>query len=446
MDSAADVLGPTQARLSLTVPWPEQPLELRDAWTGSAELAGFRAGRLPLLSAVRDGGAAAPTRPVEAALLALVATAAGEHQLRALGRVDVDIVGGGVGEPLRLAAVVDLRPDIAVPDPASVVLAVDPVTVSEDAIQQHLDWIREGLADLDDVDRPAAAGDVVQAEIHTSVDGQDVPEATSRNVWYEVGSGYPVSGLDPDVVGLTPLPAGLNATLPGLVPGGSARFVTSLVGGGHAGHDATVTVTVTAVKQRRIPPLNDELAVRAGNFTAVDELRAAVTDGLRRAGTARRVQDVRDEVLRQLTAATAVPVPAGLLADEIAHRREWMRAELHRLGTSLSDHAATTHRTPEQIDDDLAKATEQRIRSQLLLDAVADREDIQVSEVEVGEAISHRADRVGALPQSYLADLIQAGAGPAVNTDVRRSKALARILQRVRLTDRDGNPLHLIGT
>src|SRR5690242_9110192 len=120
VDSVMEMRGPTQARLLVAAPWEALEPTLREvangAVPGTEGIAGFRAGRLPFHPIdQRDGGVVLP-RVVEAALLRLVAAAAGEHGLDQLGRADVEIVECAAGKPLRIAAVVDVRPHISVPD------------------------------------------------------------------------------------------------------------------------------------------------------------------------------------------------------------------------------------------------------------------------------------------------------------------------------------------
>jgi FKBP-type peptidyl-prolyl cis-trans isomerase (trigger factor) len=314
VQSAVEMLGPAQARLVAAVPWEALEPSLREACPAVDGLGGFH-GRLPFHPIdQRDGGVVLP-RAVEAALLRLIATVAGEHALDQLGRVDVEIIECAGGEPLRFAAVLDIRPSITVPDPSSLRVQVGPLSVPEDEVEAYLDALRQRLAESTEVN---------PADAEVDMDGHDV--------------------------------------------------------------------------------------------------RTALTERLRQAKNAQRLRAARNEVLMRLTAAAAVPAPEGLVRDEVENRRQWMLAELQRLGTSLADHLAATGTTDEQVEADLLAATAQRVRSQLLLDAVADAERLSVSAAEVSEAVAHLG-------------------GPATGTDVRRGKALAVLMQRVVLVDPAGRPV-----
>jgi trigger factor len=423
VNSTVDRLGPARVRLVVTVPWAALGSVLREACIagppGAGSLAGFRTGRLPFHPIDQRVGAAVLPRAVEAALLDLVATAAREHGLDPLGRSDVEIIDCGEGAPLRFAAVLDVRPEVTVPDASSLVIRVDPVSVSEDELQACLDELREQMAAPDDVDGPVTDGDLVRVELRTSVDGTidetDVDGTQGGVAWCEIGSGRPLVGVDPAVVAVERLSSILDTALVGLVVGGSVTLTAPAVGG-----VADVVATVAAVRRKRLSTL-DQFAARTGFGSTVDELRAAIADRLVRAKDTARLCAARDEALRQLTEAAAVSAPEGLVRDEVEHRRQWMLAELHRLGTSLADQLAATATTAEQLDAELVAATTQRVCSQLLLDALADTERLSVSTDELAEAVKRRGQ-------------IQA-------TDVRRGKALALVMQRATFIDPAGDPV-----
>jgi FKBP-type peptidyl-prolyl cis-trans isomerase (trigger factor) len=151
-----------------------------------------------------------------------------------------------------------------------------------------------------------------------------------------------------------------------------------------------------------------------------------------------RLHAVRDEALGQLTNAAAVPVPAGVLGDEIEYRKQWMLTELARVDTSLADYLTAEGKSEEQLDAELHDAVAQRLRSQLLLDAVAAAEGVQVSAEEQVETLEHNARRAGVPVSTYYHQLAGNGATDTIVTEVRRAKALAVVLGRISIVDTDG--------
>jgi trigger factor len=269
----------------------------------------------------------------------------------------------------------------------------------------------------------------VQVDLAATVDGTEVPGGSATNISHEVGSNQLLPGLDEALVGLS--------------AGDTASFTSQLVGGDFAGRDADVAVTVRTVKEKELPPLDDDFAQLASEFDSLDELR----DDLRtRLGRVKRVEQLyaaRDKALAQLVEAADVPAPEGVVRDEVDQRRQAMTDELERMGASMEEYLAVEQKSAEDVDKELSDAAIEGVRVQLLLDTLADQEDIQVSDDEFGHEIVHRAQRVGVAPQQYYDQLVRSGMAAAVFGDVRRGKALTVVLERVRITDTAGNQLSL---
>jgi trigger factor len=117
--------------------------------------------------------------------------------------------------------------------------------------------------------------------------------------------------------------------------------------------------------------------------------------------------------------------------------------QLERIGASLEEYLAAEEKSEEQVDVELAEAATEGVRIQLLLDTLADAEDVQVSDDEFGHEIVHRAQRAGMAPQQYYDQLVRSGAAGAVFGDVRRGKALSTVMERIKITDTAGNEVNL---
>jgi trigger factor len=120
-----------------------------------------------------------------------------------------------------------------------------------------------------------------------------------------------------------------------------------------------------------------------------------------------------------------------------------MVQQLEQMGAGLAEYLAAEDKTEEQIDTELAEAASEGVRIQLVLDTIAETEEVEVSDDEFGHEVVHRAQRAGVPPQQYYDQLVQAGAAAAVYGDVRRGKALALVMERVIMTDTNGEVLTL---
>jgi trigger factor len=432
--STVETLSPTRVRLAIEVPFVELEPSLRKAYREIAQqvnVPGFRRGKVPaMVIDQRIGRGAVLNEAVQEAIPQNFLAAVQEHDVKTIGRPEVEITELADGDKLAFTAEVDVRPPINIPDLSTVEVVVDEARIDESEVDEQVNGLRERFATLKTVERPAQIGDYVQLDLVATVDGEEVPGGSASNISHEVGSQQLLPGLDDVLVGLS--------------AGDSTTFKTQLVGGEFAGRDADVAVTVRTVKEKQLPELDDEFAQLASEFDTLEELR---TDLRERVGRAKRVEQLyaaRDKALKQLVDAAEIPAPESVVREEVEHRKQAMVDQLERIGASLEDYLATEDdKTEEQLDAELLEAAAEAVKIQLLLDALADAEEVQVSDDEFGHEIVHRAQAAGMTPQQYYDQLVRSGTAGAVFGDVRRAKSLTAVLERIKISDSAGNQLNL---
>ncbi|WP_305789091.1 trigger factor [Symbioplanes lichenis] len=433
MKSTVETLSPTRVRLAIEVPFDELKPSLQKAYReigSQIQIPGFRKGKIP--SAVIDqrvGRGAVLNEAVQEAIPQQILAAVREHEVKTLGRPEVEITEFADNEPLKFTAEVDVRPEIAIPDLSAIKVEVPAVEIGDNEIDEQINGLRERFATLKTVERAAEEGDYVQLDLRATVDGEEVPGGSATNISHEVGSKQLLPGLDEVLVGLS---ADAETT-----------FTTQLVGGDFAGRDAEVEVKVRSVKDKQLPEINDEFAQMASEFDTLDELKADLKERLGKVKKVEQIYAARDEALKQLVEAAEIPAPEGIVKDEVEGRKQAMTDQLERIGATLEDYLASEEKTEEQIDTELTEAATEGVKIQLLLDTIADRDDIQVSDDEFGHEIVHRAQRAQMQPQQYYDQLVQSGAATAVFGDVRRGKALASVMEQVEMKDTEGTVLTL---
>jgi trigger factor len=304
---------------------------------------------------------------------------------------------------------------------------VDAVEIADADIDEQVNGLRERFATLKSVERPAQDGDYAQLDLRATVDGEEVPGGSATNISHEVGSKQLLPGLDEVLVGL--------------VAGAETTFTTQLVGGDYAGRDAEVAVTVRTVKEKQLPAVDDEFAQLASEFDTLDELRSDLRERLAKVKKVEQIYAARDKALEQLVEQAQIPAPEGVIREEVEGRKQAMADQLERIGASMEDYLASEEKTEEQIDSELTEAATAGVKIQLLLDTIADAQEIQVSDDEFGHEIVHRAQRAQMQPQQYYDQLVRSGAAAAVYGDVRRGKALAYVMEHVSMQDAAGNKL-----
>ena len=433
MKSTVETLSPTRVKLAIEVPFDELRPSLQKAYReigAQVQVPGFRRGKVP--SAVIDqrvGRGAVLNEAVQEAIPQQILAAVREHEVKTLGRPEVEITEFTDGNPLKFTAEVDVRPEITVPDLSTISVTVPAVEIGDNEIDEQVNGLRERFATLKTVERDAAEGDYVQLDLNATVDGEEVPGGSATNISHEVGSKQLLPGLDDVLVGMK--------------AGDEATFTTELVGGDFAGREALVAVTVRSVKDKQLPEVDDEFAQLASEFDTLEELRGDLRERLTRVKKVEQIYAARDEALKQLVEAAEIPAPEGVVKDEVEGRKQAMTDQLERIGATLQDYLTSEEKTEEQIDAELTEAAEEGVRIQLLLDTIADAEDVQVSDDEFGHEIVHRAQRAQMQPQQYYDQLVRSGAAAAVFGDVRRGKALASVMERVTMKDSEGTTLSL---
>lgn len=393
------------------------------------KIPGFRKGKAPRpIIDAQVGRDVVLTEFLEEAVPRYYREALREHELAPIAQPDIDLEQLEEGKPFVFTATVEIRPRLQLTEADYKGIRVErPSTqVSEEEVERFLDALRERFAELETVQRPAATGDYVLIDLRATIHDEEVPEATRSDFLYEVGAGEFTGTLDAQLVGKR---AGeilkFNATL-------DDRF------GERAGQEVTFQVLLKEVRGKKLPAADDEFAKTASEFDTIEELRAALREQLAANKEREADAEVRDRVLRALVEATEVDLPETLVEEETEHRVHHARERAEQLGLPLE-------RLLElQGTDELrfrAEAREHAVRAitaDLVLEAVARAEDIQVTAEELAQEIGRLAQALGRDPREVAETLEQGGQVVALAGDIIRSKALDVLVEHAEIVPEDG--------
>ena len=429
MKSTVEQLSPTRVRINVEVPFTELQPDFDRAYRELAKqvrLPGFRPGKAPAkLLEARVGREAMLDQVVNEALPSRYGQAVTESDVRPLGQPDIQVTKMEYGQELVFTAEVDVRPEITLPDLSALKITVDPVKVSDEDVDAELQSLRARFGTLTGVERPAATGDFVSIDLSANIDGEDVPEASTKGLSHEVGSGQLIDGVDDAIVGLS--------------AGESRTFTTTMAAGPHAGKEAEVTVTVGSVKERELPEPDDEFAQLASEFDTIDELRASLADQVSGAKRVQQAEDIRVAALDALREQVDMPLPEAIVQAQVDNT---LHSALHGLDHDEAKFAEALEKqgsSREEFDANTRSNAEKAIKTQLLLDALGDDLDIQVSQQDLTERLVLSSQQYGIEPQQLLAYLQQNDQLPAMFADVRRGLTIAAAVEAATVTDTDGN-------
>ena len=421
MKTAVEKLNPTLAKIEVEVPFAEFKPYLDRTYknlSGQISVPGFRKGKLPKqLIEQRAGFDYIVEASLNDALNDYYAQALGENELSPLAQPELDVQSQPSTEnreaDVKLTITVTVRPEIELPNYEGLEVEVDEVEVTAEDEVQALDALRERFGTLKTVERPAADKDFVTIDIAAEIDGEQVDAANDLS--YQIGSGTMLDGIDEALTGLS---AGEDAT-----------FETKLSGGEHAGEQAIIKVKLTAVKERELPEADDEFAQLASEFDTIDELKEDIKKQVAEAKVAEQGTQARDKVLAKLVELVEVPVPEKVIEDQLEQHFNNPNAE--------ADHDTEEHRA------EVRENTETAFKNEMVLDAVADKEEVTVDQAEMINYIITMSSQYGMDPNQFAQMLDGSGQAGALVGEVRRSKALAAVLKTAVVKDTKGNVVDL---
>jgi trigger factor len=426
-------LSPTRVRLSVEVPFEELKPSLDKAYrevSRQVRIRGFRPGHVP--PPVIDshiGRAAVLSQAVNDALPDLYAKAVAEGDVSALGQPDVEITSLDDGKELTFTAEVDIRPKFELPDLSSLSVTVDNTLVSPDEVAEYLSQLQERFASLKAVQRSVQADDYVSIDLSASVDGKPVEDAQASGLSYQVGSGSLLDGLDTALIGMA--------------AGESATFRTELAGGEFAGREADVTVTVHSVKVKEVPGLDDDFAQLASEFDTLGELRASTRAQLERVKSTQQVIQARERALDALLERIDIPLPEGVVQEEVAHNRDSLLQQLERVDATLEGYLEMSNQTEEQFDADIEQRARRAVKVSLVLDQVARQFELSVDPAELSAYVTRQAEQMGVAPDRLAKQLAEDGRLSFAAAEVLRGKAVNLIAEQVKVTDASGHPVDI---
>lgn len=433
MKSTVEQLSPTRVKINVEVPFDELKPNFDRAYRKIAQqvrIPGFRPGKAPArVLESRIGRAPVLDEVVNEAIPAKYLEAVRSGEVRTLGQPDFEVTKLEDREVLEFSAEVDVRPDIDLPDLTDLSVSVDDIELTDAEVDEQLDELRARFGTLTGVDRPAENGDFVSIDLSATVDGEEVPDASTSGLSYEIGSGQLVDGIDEAIIGAN--------------EGDTKTFTTSLVAGEYAGKDAEVTVTVNSVKQRELPEADDEFAQMASEFDTIDELKSDLRERLTRMKRMQQGVEARDKVLDELLERVEVPLPEKVLEAEISNRKHDAIHPFDHDEDAFRRSLEERGESPEEWENEVRTEAEKSVRTQLLLDTIADQQEVQVSDGELTERIIYQAQRFGVSPDEYVQRAQQSGQLGAIFADVRRGKALATVVRKATVTDAAGSPVDL---
>ena len=405
-------LEPTKVKLTVTVE-PEELNPYLDAArkeiAKQVNVPGFRKGHVPgKIIDQRIGFAAVAGEAVNDAVPELYSKALDEKKIRPMAQPEFDVQdvpqSANDKTKLKFTATVERRPDIELPEIDGLEIAISKPEVKDEDVDKRLETLRQRFGTLVGVDRPAAKGDFANIDLTAEIDGETVD--SQEGVSYELGSNTMLDGLD--------------EALDGLSAGEETTFEGTLEAGEHEGQKATVKVKVNSVKAEELPELNDEFASEASEFDTLDELKADIRKAAAQDAEGRQATEARDAFIAKLQEGLEIPVPKGVKANMVEEQLKGMTPDPEKATKEQKAQAEET--------------VEKDLRDQMVLDALAEKLDVQVSQSDVFNFLASIAQQYGMDPNNFIQAIIKNGQLGSAVQEVGRSKGLLAGMRAVKFT------------
>jgi trigger factor len=351
-----------------------------------AKIEGFRPGKAPrALVESRIGPAALREEVVETMVPQVLQQALDEGSIDPIDNPDIEVLELERGKPAKLKATISVMPDVTLGDARA--LQVPPPDhsheVTDEMVERRLDDLREPMAEITPVEREVRMGDIAVIDIEVDVDGKMVESESRKSTEAEVREGV----LLPELVEILP------GTFTGETREARVHFPDDNSNPDLAGKDATIRVTVQGVKEKVLPPLDDELAksLTNGKQETADSYRSAVREELVESAAAITRLEREDAALKALVDASSVEVPEALVDRELTSQLESLERSLNRQGLKLDRYLQYLGKSVDQWIAGERPEAEARLKVDLVIREFARREGLEPSEEDTLRYIDEQA-------------------------------------------------------
>jgi trigger factor len=417
-------LDPTQVELEIPIT-SEEFDKAQDAafrkLVRSAKIPGFRPGKVPRkIFESTYGTSAILDEALEHLVPQKYAEAVKEYALQPLARPEMELLPDEAGLPMRFKAVVTVRPPIE-PAPYDGIEVEDPGESASDAdLERALATMRKDGSVLVPVDRAVKLGDTAVIDYLGTIDGVPFDNGAATGQEVEIAEERFIPGFATGIVGMK---AGetkaIDATFP--EPYGAPEL---------AGKDAVFTITVHEVKEPELPALDDDFAKRVSQHATLAELTADLRVRLDGVAAQKARRQISSQLLEKLVAANDFPLPKVLIEAELDGLVEESKQYVGRSGIPWETYLEQIEKTDVTIRDDFREEAERRVKTTLLVEEIAKREQIEASPEDIDAELAALSRQYGQ-PRERILELLGRNVGALVDGIVR-TKTIDRLIERAK--------------
>ncbi len=429
MNATLETLEDNKVKLSVTIDAEEFEPKLDAAYKAISKevrMPGFRPGKVPRkLIEKQYGPEMAREEALRTALPEFYSKAVYDNDVDVIAPPEIDITGGQTEGDITFDAVVEVRPVLTVSGYDALKVEIPSPLASNDDLDERLDSIRRQHAELSPVERAAADDDHVTIDIKAVIDGDEIPGLTTSDYDYIVGT---------NAVGIE----AIDENLAGAKAGDELKFTADHP---DESQDTEIEfeITIKEVQESVLPEADDAFAKLASEFETIDELKADLLERLSDVKRNQAIQALDEKTGEALAELVTEDISEALLEDEMENRAQDMSMRMQAQGIQLEQYLQITGTSPEEFREQLREQAEVSARVDLVLRAVADAENIEVSDEDLDEELRILATQLDQPLEAIREQLEAAGRLKPIRSDMRIRAALEWITERAEIVDEDGN-------
>ena len=387
MQSQLEKLSECRVVLEVEVSSPEVDKALDAAYKKVAQqvtVPGFRKGKTPrAVIESRFGKEVLVEEALEIIVSETYQNALEQHKLEPIDHPEdfelIEPLQEGSGMKYKVA--VDILPEVKLGDYSTIRVAVEPEQITEERLNQEIERLRENYSTLENTDRTTVqTGDFAVIDFEGYVDGEAFQGGAGEGYTLEIGSGTFIPGFEAGLIG-----ANLNETIDV-----KTTFPEDYRAEFLAGKEAIFKVTVKEIKAKKLPDFNDELAKEAG-YESLEELKQTLEERLQEEAKRKAEADQREQIVKQAVEGSELNVPEKLIERELDRSVANIKGRLEASGMSFEQYLEASQTTEESYREDLKPTAANNVKTELVLNAISEKEGITVEIDELRSEVGRLA-------------------------------------------------------
>lgn len=393
----------------------------------SVNLPGFRKGRVPRPVLERHFGVEVLYEEALDALVPEAYTAAVEEtEIEPIDQPEFDVVEFEAGKPFRFTATVQVKPEVKLGEYKGVPAKRVAVHVTDEQVEEVLQEYRASQAQLVVADRKnVESGDFASIDFEGFVDGQPFQGGAGKDHQLEIGSGRFIPGFEDQLIGAEiGVETEVNVTFP-------AEYHHDDL----AGKDALFKVTVSEIKVKELPELDDEFAKDVSDKDTLAELRAMIRENLEKESEQRSEEALRNDVVDAVADLAEVNIPDVLIERESQGMVEDFLRDLQYRGMDPNMYLQANDMSVDDLKAEFAPQAKRRAKAALVLEAISIAEGISVTAEEVDARIDEMAGEDSEANKGYREQLNQPEIRDRLSSTLQVTKTIDLLVEHANVTE-----------